>query len=182
MANCAGHNSNSRQGGFTYLELVVVIAIISVLAFFALDRYQRLLVDVERTTMEHDLGVMRSAIGMQVADHFLAGEMAALAGLVRSNPMDLLAEQPKNYLGPIAHNEPHELEAGSWYFDTDTETLIYLVRNSAYFETELSKPTRARFKIYPVYADKKRNGKRTTYIAGLALRPVEPYRWLKNEN
>ncbi|MDB4470797.1 type II secretion system GspH family protein [Deltaproteobacteria bacterium] len=172
---------NSRQKGFTYLELVVVIAIISILAVFALDRYRRLLVDVERTTVEQDLGIMRSAIGMQVASQFLSGNMDGLNGLVSSNPMDMLAEQPKNYLGPISNQEPNEIEPGHWYFDTDIRALVYLVRNSDYFETELRGVARIRFKIYPVYADKTRDGKRTTFMAGLALRPIDPYRWLKKD-
>ena len=180
-ANYSIGNDNSRQKGFTYLELVVVIAIISILAVFALDRYRRLLVDVERTTVEQDLGVMRSAIGMQVASQFLSGNMAGLNELVNSNPMDMLAEQPKSYLGPISNQEPNELEPGHWYFDTDTGVLVYLVRNSDYFETELRGVARIRFKIYPVYADKTRNGKRTTFIAGLALKPIDPYRWLKKD-
>jgi prepilin-type N-terminal cleavage/methylation domain-containing protein len=181
VVNYGQGSANLRQRGFTYLELVVVIAIISILAVFALDRYRHLLVDVERTTMEQDLGIMRSAIGMQVASHFVAGDMAGLNELVRSNPMDQLAEQPKNYLGKISNQEPGELKSGHWYFDTDTSALIYLVRNADYFKTELGGVARARFKIYPVYSEKKRSGKKITFIAGLALKAIEPYSWLKKD-
>lgn len=166
------------ERGYTFLELLIVIVIISILIAVALDRYSKLLVDVERTSMQHDLGVMRSAVGMQVAEHFLAGNMAGLQQLVDSNPMDLLAEKPKNYLGPISHREPDEIEKGNWYYDTDNNTLIYLVINQRFFETEL-KPARARFKIYPVYSEKKVGAETKTYLSGLSLRSMEAYRWQK---
>lgn len=169
----------SGNKGYTFLELLIVIIIISILIAVALNRYSKLLVDVERTSMQHDLGVMRSAIGMQVAEHFLAGDMDGLASLVNSNPMDLLAEVPRNYIGNISRQEPEELEEGSWYFDTDLHALIYLVINDRYFESEL-KPARARFKIYPVYSEKKQDKAIKTFQSGLSLRPIEPYRWLKS--
>lgn len=167
------------ERGFTLFELIVVIAIISVLAVVALDRYWQLLVDVERTSMQHDLGVMRSAMGMQVAEHYLTGNMDGLQLLVNSNPMDFLAEKPKNYLGVLSHREAGAIVDGNWYFDSDLKALIYLVINDQYFVSEL-KPARARFKIYPVYSEKKQGSVSKAYQSGLSLRPMEPYRWLKS--
>lgn len=166
------------ERGFTLFELVVVIAIISLLAAFALDRYRQLLVDVERTSMQHDLGVMRSAIYIQVAGHIVAGNMEGLHELVDSNPMELLAEKPKNYLGVRSRLAAEQIEAGHWYYDDATNTLIYLVINEGYFETGLD-PEQARFKILPVYSDKRQNGENSRYLSGLSLHSLEPYRWLK---
>ncbi len=180
-ANDGGGKLVSSSRGYTFLELLIVIVIISILIAVALNRYTRLLVDVERTSMQHDLGVMRSAVGLQVAEHFLTGNMEGLQLLVNSNPMDLLAEKPKNYLGVISHREPGEIETGSWYFDSDINALVYLVINQRYFESEL-KPARARFKIYPAYSEKKQGTGKKTYLSGLALKPIEPYRWQKSSD
>lgn len=177
MVNCGRSHIASKQRGFTFLELIVVIAVISVLAVFALNHYYKLLVDVERTSMAHDLGVMRSAISMQVAGHYVAGNMAGLEKLVGSNPMDLLAEKPNNYIGAIRQNRLEDLERGSWFYDRKDGTLIYLVRNQLYFEAELDPPVRARFKIFPVYSD--RTGSNNKYISGLTLKALEPFRWLR---
>lgn len=180
MTICSDENYiPSRQRGFTLLELVVVITIISVLVVVALDRYYKLLVDVERTSMEHDLGVMRSAIGMQVAGHFVAGNMAGLQQLAESNPMDLLAEKPNNYLGAFNSYELEEVKKGSWIYDQSSGNLIYLVSNHVYFESSLAKPARARFKIYPVYSDRKTGDVNKRYISGLTLKHIEPYQWLR---
>jgi general secretion pathway protein G len=159
--------------------LVVVITIISALAVVALNLYYKLLVDVERTSMEHDLGVMRSAISMQFAGYYVAGNMAGLKNLVDSNPMDLLAEKPKNYLGVIAHYQIEDIEKGSWFYDSKEQVLIYLVRNQLYFETSLAAPARAKFKIYPVYSDRAKGGGKANFISGLTLKEQEPYRWLR---
>lgn len=175
MVNCSC--ATSKQQGFTLFELIVVIAVISVLAVFALNRYYKLLVDVERTSMVHDLGVMRSAISMQVAGHYVAGNMVDLEKLVGSNPMDLLAEKPNNYVGSNWQKSLDDIEKGSWFYDRKKETLIYLVRNQLYFETKLESPIRARFKILPVYSDKTGNNEK--YISGLTLKALEPYRWLR---
>ena len=177
MVNCGRNHITSKQRGFTFLELIAVIAIISVLAVFALNRYYKLLVDVERTSMAHDLGVMRSAISMQVAGHYVASNMAALETLVGSNPMDLLAEKPNNYIGAIRQKRLESIERGSWFYDRKDGTLTYLVRNQLYFETELELPIRARFKIIPVHSD--RTGSNNKYISGLRLKALEPYRWLR---
>ncbi len=177
--NCCRYLSSSKQRGFTLLELAVVITIISALTVVALNYYYKLLVDVERTSMEHDLGVLRSAISMQVAGCFVAGNMAGLEKLTDSNPMDLLAEKPKNYLGVISHYKIEDIEKGSWFYDSKEQALIYLVRNKLYFETELAEPSRARFKIYPVYSDRKRGSGKAKYISGLTLKELTPYRWLR---
>jgi len=170
---------SSKQRGFTLLELAVVVTIISVLAVVALNYYYKLLVDVERTSMEHNLGVMRSAISMQFAGYYVSGNIAGLKDLVGSNPMDLLAEKPNNYLGVISHYKIEGIEKGSWFYDSKEQTLIYLVRNQLYFETDLAEPARARFKIYPVYSDRARGGSKTKYISGLTLKEQDPYRWLR---
>ena len=177
--NCGQGFSHIRQRGFTFLELVVVISIISILAVVALNYYYKLLVDVERTSMEHDLGVMRSAVSMQVAGHFAAGNMAGLKDLEDSNPMELLAEKPNNYLGVISHYRLDDIEKGSWFYDSQKNVLVYLVRNQLYFETELQDPARIYFKIFPVYSDRKQKSGIKKYISGLTLRSLQPYRWLR---
>ena len=180
MSNSDNRCSTSlKQHGFTLLELVVVITIISALVVVALDRFYKLMVDVERTSMEHDLGVMRSAIGMQVAAHFVAGDLQGLLRLAESNPMDLLAEKPTNYLGVFSSYDWEDLKTGSWIYDSGSQTLVYLVRNHVFFESTLDNPARARFKIFPVYSDRITGDLNQKYIAGLTLKQIEPYQWLR---
>ncbi len=113
-----------QQNGFTLFEVVVVVCIISILAVFALDRYCKLLVDVERTTMEYTLGVMRSALHIQYAELYLAGKLDQVGELVQANPMDHLAERPANFLDKEVSGHFDQVDPGTWLFNGATRQYI----------------------------------------------------------
>ena len=172
--------SSGRASGFTLLELVIVIVIISVLMVLAISRLLSLQVDAERVTMETVAGTLRSAIGMKVAESIVKFQVNDLAALEGSNPMDLLAETPHNYLGERDGADPATLEDGNWYFDRREKTLVYLVRHKGFFTGGLPNPARARFIMKLVYSDKNGNGvfdRGIDAVEGLRLSPAETYSW-----
>lgn len=165
--------------GFSYLEFVIVVAMISVLLGIAISRLLALQVEAERAALDNTVGALRSAIGIKVADYLAKGNLNALRSLEKSNPMDRLAEVPKNYLGEV-DDTTTVVEEGNWYFDTRSRYLVYRVRSTSYFSSPLGPPARARFVVRLVYDDVNGNrvfdpGKDT--VAGLQLAPVEPYTW-----
>lgn len=166
--------------GFSLFELLVVIIIVAILMVLAIQRLLILQVDAERVVMESVVGTLRSAIGIKVAETVIRQNVASLVSLEGSNPMDRLAETPRNYLGELAGVSPDTLETGSWYFDISSRTLVYLVDNQTYFTGGVGNPTRARFKVRLVYNDV--NGNRQydqgEQIEGLRLAPLESYRWI----
>ncbi len=178
----SGLPAGERSRGFSLLELVVVIVIISVLLAVAISRLLSLQVDAERVAMETVAGTIRSAIGMKVAEHIVNHDVPGLARLVGSNPMDRLSEVPGNYLGVQDGVNPASLADGNWYYDRRDGTLVYLVRNTGFFRGGLENPPRARFAIRLVYSDRNGNG---TFdpgidrIEGLRLAPLEPYQWVR---
>lgn len=166
--------------GFSLLELVIVIVIISVLLVLAISRLLALQVDAERVTMETVAGTLRSALGMKVAESIVRSKVADLNLLEGSNPMYLLAEPPRNYLGEKDGVDPATLEDGNWYFDKRAKQLVYLVRNKGFFSGGLPNPPRAGFAVRLVYSDRNGNGvfdRGTDVVEGLRLSPVEPYFW-----
>ena len=166
--------------GFSLLELVIVIVIISVLMVFAMSRLLALMADAERASMETVAGTLRSAIGMKIAESIVKSKVSELPGFEGSNPMALLAETPRNYLGELDGADPATLEDGNWYFDKRDKTLVYLVRHKGYFSGGLADPPRARFSLTLVYSDRKGNGvfdPGVDEIQGLRLGPVEKYSW-----
>ncbi len=168
------------NGGFSLLELVIVIVIISVLLVLAISRLLALMVDAERVTMETVAGTLRSAIGMKVAESIVKSKVADLGTYEGSNPMALLAETPQNYLGELDGADPAKLEDGNWYFDKRDKTLVYLVRNKGFFVGGQANPPRARFAVRLVYSDRNGNGvfdQGKDVIEGLRLNPVEKYSW-----
>lgn len=167
--------------GFSYLEFIVVIAMISVMMGFAASHLVEVQAKAERAAMENVVGALRSALGIKVADYLAKGNLSALRALEKSNPMDRLAEVPKNYAGEI-DDTVLPAEQGSWYFDTRSRYLVYRVRNESNFKSPLGSPARARFVIRLVYDDV--NGNRVfdpgkDVVAGLQLAPVEPYTWIE---
>ncbi len=168
--------------GFSLFELLVVIVIVSVLVVIAISRLLALQVDAERVVMESTVGALRSALGIKVAESIVKQKISALPAYEDSNPMNLLAEIPGNYLGEMEGTDPYILEKGSWYFDKPAKTLVYIVDNTGYFSGGISDPPRARFKIRLVYTDADGNGvfdNGVDPIEGLRLAALEPYKWVK---
>lgn len=157
-----------------------MIVIISVLLVLAISRLLALMVDAERVTMEAVAGTLRSAIGMKVAEGIVKSRVSELLAFEGSNPMALLAETPRNYLGELDGADPAKLEDGNWYFDKRDGTLVYLVRNKGFFVGGQPGPPRARFALRLVYSDRDGNGvfdPGVDMIEGLRLSPVEKYSW-----
>ena len=168
--------------GFSLLELVIVIVIISVLLAVAISRLLALQVDAERVAMETVAGTIRSAIGIKIAEHIVNQDVPGLARLVGTNPMDRLAELPGNYLGVQDGVNPATLADGNWYYDRREGALVYLVRNTGFFRGGLDNPPRARFAIRLVYSDRNGNGvfdPGVERVEGLRLAPLEPYQWVR---
>ncbi len=176
-----GEGRAARGAGFSLLELVVVVALIAVLWFVAIERILQLRIDAERVAMLQVLGGLRSALGLEVAERVVRRGLASVVELQGTNPMDLLAERPHNYLGELEAPDPAGIPPGSWYFDTRTRMLVYRVRYPEAFEGGPAEgPPRARFRVEVLWRDRDGDGRldpRTDSVGGVRLAPVEPYRW-----
>ncbi len=158
-------------------EFAVVVIIVSVLALFLMSRLWALQVDAERVVMENMVGTLKSALGIKVASYIAKGDMAGLQSLQRSNPIKLLSEPPKDYVGEIDGADA-AIEGGKWYFDTRAGRLVYRVRNSGHFRSGAG--PQAQFGVELVYEDGNGNGmfdRGIDSIAGLRLATKEPYKW-----
>lgn len=167
--------------GFSLLELLIVIVVISVLTLVAVDRLLRLRFEAERVMLDSMLSGLRSALYIEFAGAAARGrpdELAAKAADI--NPMTLLAERPDTYAGEYAAADPGSVAPGAWYFDTRERHLIYVVRFPEQFVTRLSGPARARWRVEADYDDRDGNGRFDVgrdSARGLRLVPVEPYSW-----
>ena len=111
--------------GFTMLELVVVIAIIGILLAFAAHRLLPYIDEAERISVLRLEGQLRSSLMMEAAGRIVRGQSASIADLEGSNPIVLLLEPPKNYLGELTADRAAGARAGHWYFEPQSQRLIY---------------------------------------------------------
>ncbi len=144
------------QAGFTLLELVVVIILISILGMVALDRFWSLRVAAEHATVAQVTGNIRSALGLEVVRYALDNRLADLPRLDGSNPMLLLAQTPIGYIGETSM-APARITEGSWYFDPGTKTLNYRVNYRKNFDGPREEFPRIRWRITFVYRDRNHN-------------------------
>lgn len=170
---------NRLQQGFTLLELVVVIIIISTLIYVALSRLIKLEVQAERASMQMVIGNINSAIAMVISKHIADDDIPGLRRYIDSNPMDLLAQAPASYLGSFA-GPPARLDQGvHWYFDRTDHALVYVTGNPRYFQSDGPNKSVTKLKIVPVYDDNNHNGRFDAgdRLAGLKLTPTAAYHW-----
>jgi prepilin-type N-terminal cleavage/methylation domain-containing protein len=169
-----------ERRGFSLLELLIVIVILSVLLVVAIDRLLVLRIEAERATVQTVIGALRSALYIQFAGAAARGEIRRMDTAGGSNPMVHLAEKPDAYIGEFYGPDPAVFEPGTWYFDLRDRALVYVVRFPQPFVTPLSGPPRLRLTVEPDYEDVDRNGRfdpGRDPVRGLKLVPLEPFFW-----
>ena len=169
--------------GFSLLELLIVIVIISVLLVVAIERLLVLRFEAERAMVQTVIGAMKSALYIEFAAAAAKGEIKRMDTSRGSNPMAPLVEKPEAYIGEYYGPDPAVFDPGTWYFDLRDRALVYVVRFPQQFVTPLSGPPRLRLMVEPDYDDLDRNGRfdpGRDPVRGLKLVPLEPFYW-KNE-
>jgi prepilin-type N-terminal cleavage/methylation domain-containing protein len=168
------------ERGFSLLELLIVVVIISVLMVVAIDKLLKLRYEAERVMVQSVVAALRSALYVEFSASTARGEKNRLDGLRGSNPMLRLSERPDNYAGEFYGPDPAVFEPGTWYFDTRDHALVYVLRFPEQFVSSLSGPPRVRFRIEPDYEDIDHNGRYDPGrdpLLGLKLVPLEPFSW-----
>ena len=171
----------SRARGFTYLELVFVIIILSLLYVFGIDKLLKLRVDAEAAGLAYAISGLQVALSLQMAEMVARGEMHKLSMLVGQNPMDWLLQTPEGYVGKRSPQQVGDVEPGQWYFDEAAGELVYRVRFVRYFQADQGDSPEVRLKVGLIFADKNRNGRfdrQKDDVQGVRLQTVTPYRWL----
>ena len=167
------------KNGFTLLELIVVIVIVSVLAWTFLGRFLTLQEAAERAAIEHTVGAIRSALNIQLAGLMTRGRMQDLPLLAAENPFNFMTGKQKNYAGEFYDAKLADIPRGSWYFDLKHKQLVYLVWRGTHFEPDAEGNKWVRYQVRLAYNNPlpRTANSVTKEIGGITLEEVEPYRW-----
>lgn len=167
------------QSGFSLIELVVVISIISVLLVAFSDRvwyYQEL---AEKTAMEENVGAIQSAMNIQHSKNYTRGNADDLNLITTDNPMKWMQKLPRNYAGEYYDPSPTSVGPGSWVFDLKTRELIYVLDRTDHFVPGKDGKKWIRFHIAVQYEQVKRGGveSQAKEVVGTVFEPMENFSW-----
>ena len=102
---------NNRKG-FTLLELVFVIILVSVLAAAAVARYISLAKDAERAVVENTIGNLREALSI-----YTTKQLASNQAITAQNPLAGLS-YVSNYAGSFGDVDGTNCPAGYWAYQS----------------------------------------------------------------
>ena len=91
----------SGEGGFTLMELMIVMAIIAILATIAIPIYVRTLQRAKEATLREDLHTMRTAIDSYTVDKEKAPDSLddlVQAGYLKSIPVDPMTSSSQTWI------------------------------------------------------------------------------------
>lgn len=168
-----------HSAGFTLFELIIVIILVAVFSGMLLGRFLIYQEAAEKAAMEQTAGAIRSALNIRLAALIARGRTAEIPKLATLNPVTLLAEKQRNYVGEYYDVSGSDIPPGSWYFDLKSKELVYLVDRGAHFVPDKSGRKRVRYRVGLVYNDDLSSvtAVSTREVGGIALTEVEPYIW-----
>lgn len=186
------HDQDTRLFRFVILAILILIFI-----GVATLKIWELRIAAERIGVMHNLGALRSALGIRLSEIVLKEGVPALAQLHLSNPIALLQGEgdeapynlmagiaPQNYLGEFTSDEAPQ-QSGVWYFDLDQKILIYRVIFTDHFiSSNEEQPDTVRYQLQVRYHDSNGNGRfdpLSETATGVSIEPQDHYTWLLDE-
>lgn len=174
-----------RAAGFTLFEMVISIIAIVILYMVAEQRLNELPAAAERANFYAVLEQLKTGVRFSMLDTLTTSGTGEVNALAEQNPMSLLLETPSNYRGEmfvVTDNVPYR---NSWYFETSTNELVYVVGGSSVPDVVVhigGIPTmlgQIRFRIGNRYSqDANRQGQTWE---GVSLAQVYDYTWRQRE-
>ncbi|MDH3578019.1 MAG: prepilin-type N-terminal cleavage/methylation domain-containing protein [Gammaproteobacteria bacterium] len=173
-------NARSGNRGFSMLELVVVIVIIGILLAVALNRLLPYIDEAERVGVLTLESQIKSTLVTDAAKRIAGGRAASISELDGSNPMRLMLEAPKNYVGEKREDQRNAVPRRNWYFDLKTRRLVYRVgRRFGWSNDEFMDDPE--FEVRVAFNDRNGNSRfepGTDELYGVRLQTVAGAEWL----
>ncbi len=156
--------------GFTLFELVVLILVVAIVFAYGLNRFREFPGEAERANFLAVSTQLKAGVTLQMMNGIASGKWNELSALEGSNPMDLMLELPRNYLGAFDLIDEAALPRRTWYFDSFKGNLIYLADDSenlySYVDGFRQPTDQVSFRIVMKYDDGKDDRQGSTFRRG----------------
>lgn len=164
-----------RQRGFSLIELSVVAVVLMVLLGIFLERLTFYQEAAEHARFESELQQFKTGLQLRMAGLIATNRERGVRELETDNPVRWLDKPPATYAGEY----PVRPEAGNWYFDSPARELVYVVNQSRFLTVQDPRqPKQLRFRVRISYQPVDAPGGPINGLAGIALYPLSPFRWL----
>jgi general secretion pathway protein G len=167
----------ANQRGFTLFELLIVIVVIALLFNIAVDQLKKYWEAAEKSAMEQTVGVIRSALQLQVTKLIAQNRIRDMKDLAQQNPFNWLTEKPRNYLGELNNPPIDQLARGNWYFDTAQHHIVYIVDQTDHFTPKIAGQRTLHYQVAVVYNDEAKDSAKKTEVNGMTLKELDSYSW-----
>ncbi|MGB5491999.1 MAG: type II secretion system protein [Woeseiaceae bacterium] len=167
--------------GFSLLEMIVVIALISTLIAVAANRLLPYIDEAERVAVLRVEGQLRSSLMMEAAQRIVRGQSASISALDGVNPVKFLLEPPKNYIGERLQREIEQLPTRRWYYEQDGQRLVYRLGEPYGLPAHDDSVDDPAFQVRVAFADSNGNGifeAQREELYGVRLQRVAGAKWL----
>ena len=178
----AGRGQQGKNAGFTLFEMVVVICSIVILYMVAEQRLNELPAAAERANFYAILEQVKTGMNLEMITRLSSRDTKGLSELAGTNPMQFLLDPPRNYRGELDEVTDRNSTRRSWYFETSTGELVYVVGGPSIEDVWVTIATipvnlgQIRFRLENVFEDTGPGNKGSRWQA-LQLLPVRPYEW-----
>lgn len=177
-----------QHKGFTLFEMVVTICSIVILYMIAEERLNQLPAAAERASFFAVLQQIKTGVNFEMVTKLAGGRAHEILQLEGANPMQFLIETPSNYRGELAQVTDAVELRNSWYFETSTGELVYVVGGASIPDVDVVlsgvkvKLGQIRLKLTNVYdaptpAGSANAGQAPGKWQALVLAPVNEFTW-----
>lgn len=165
----------TRRRGFTLVELVVVLCVLALVFGVALERLERYLELAERAAVEQNVAAINVGLTLKFATLAASGKGEAIAKDVGTNPVNVLARPPENYLGELYAPAAGSVGPRSWYFDRSTGEFVYVPQRTRFLA--FASPANAVLRFRIALTEGQSDPGQARVLQQPYLRTQTPFRW-----
>tara|TARA_R110002050_G_scaffold4499_2_gene21836 strand:- start:182 stop:721 length:540 start_codon:yes stop_codon:yes gene_type:complete len=162
------------QRGFSLLELVVTLLIISILMAVAYAKLEQLAEKVERVSFEGSRNNIQAQVTLKVAYWFAEQQQRTTEQLVKGNPIDLIQHIPVNYAGELTYSELWAAPGEHWYFISDKQWLVYKVKRNIHLQNEFEQHDVLPFQLEVMFQNQHQD---KGLVVSAKLQPLYKFDW-----